>query len=264
VRDEKSDRTESPELPARWRLLAELPTSHPTQVWVAEDLQLKEQVVLKIFPPYANSKVRARALTEVRLGLLLQHPYLVQLHEVFETEDHMVAVMERVPGGDLAKRIAFEGAQPLERVVQWTGQLLSVLAFLHEQQLIHRDVKPSNLLLTRDEDLKLADLGLAGRLDRDDVPEGGTPGVGTPGYMAPEHAAGGDPTPAWDLFSLGVTVRQLLNGQRPIAEKASKSLPESCPIWLGQFVGRLLAVHPVDRWPSAVEALAVFEGQRAG
>jgi serine/threonine protein kinase len=264
VSDIKSDPTRAPTLPSRWRLLAELPTAHPSQVWVAEDLQLGEQVVLKVFPPYSNSRVRTRALTEVRLGLLLDHPHLVRLHEVFEAEEHLVAVMERVPGGDLARRIAFEGSQPVERVVMWTQQVLAVLAYLHEQDLIHRDVKPSNLLLTRDDDLKLADLGLAGRLDRNDVPEGGTAGVGTPGYMAPEHAAGGDPTPAWDLFSLGVTVRQMLSGERPIAETTSKSLPVGCPAWLRQFVERLLAVNPVDRWPSAVEALAVFEGQRAG
>ena len=108
-----------------------------------------------------------------------------------------------------------------------------MLAFLHEQHLIHRDVKPSNLLLTSEGDLKLADLGLAGRLDRLDDPEGGTVGVGTPGYMAPEHAAGGDPMPAWDLFSLGVTVRQLLTGARPAPgrenQRAAGELPTVVP-----------------------------------
>jgi len=251
-----------PELPSRWRLLAELPTGHLTQVWIAEDLQLGEQVVLKIFPPYADSTVRARALTEVRLGLLLQHPHLVQLYEVLEVDDHLVAVMEFVPGGDLARVAAFEQAQPVDRVVRWMGQTLIVLAFLHEQHLIHRDIKPSNLLLSDDGDIKLADLGLAGNLDRLDDPEGGTVGVGTPGYMAPEHAAGGDPTPAWDLFGLGVTVRQLLTGERPTAKGLTSELPADCPLWLKQFTERLLAPDPLDRWPTAREALAVFEAQR--
>ncbi len=249
-------------LPDRWHLLAELPTGHQTQVWVAEDRQLGEQVVLKIFPPWADPKVRARALTEVRLGLLLQHPNLVQLHEVLELKGHLMAVMEFVPGGDLAKVVAFAKAQPTRRVVEWIGQALDVLSFLHDQHVIHRDIKPSNLLLTRDEDIKLADLGLAGNLDRLDDPEGGTVGVGTPGYMAPEHAAGGDPAPAWDLYSLGVTVRQLLTGERPIAEDATHQLPADCPLWLRQFTERLLAPDPLDRWPTAREALAVFEAQR--
>jgi hypothetical protein len=82
--------------------------------------------------------------------------------------------------------------------------------------------------------------------------------------MAPEHATGGDPAPAWDLYGMGVTVRQLLSGERPIDQNASKELPAGCPTWLRQFVERLLAANPVDRWPSAVEALAVFEGQRSG
>jgi len=249
-------------LPDRWQLLAQLPTGHATQVWIANDSLLADQVVLKIFPPWPDARVRARALTEVRLGLLLQHEHLVVLHEVLEASQHLIAVMELVPGGDLGKKVALEGAQPVSRVVPWTAQALDVLAFLHEQQLIHRDVKPSNLLLERDGSLKLADLGLAGRLNRLDDPPDGARGVGTPGYMAPEHAAGGDPMPAWDLYSLGVTVRQLLTGARPTAERRPADLPESCPRWLRQFVERLLSRDPKDRWPTAQEAFAVFEAQR--
>jgi serine/threonine protein kinase len=251
-----------PRLPDRWSLLAELPTGHQTQVWIAEDRQLDEQVVLKIFQPCTDTRIRARAVTEVRLGLLLQHPHLVQLHEVLDIDDHLMAVMEFVPGGDLARIAAFEQGQPAERVVRWLGQTLDVLAYLHDHHVIHRDVKPSNLLLTADGDVKLADLGLAGNLDRLDDPEGGTTGVGTPGYMAPEHAAGGDPAPAWDLYSLGVTIRQLLTGQRPIAAGARHELPSDCPRWLRQFTERLLAPDPVDRWPTAREAASVFEAQR--
>jgi serine/threonine protein kinase len=251
-----------PVLPERWRPLAQLPTGHVTRVWIADDALRGEHVVLKVFPPCADAKVRARALTEVRLGLLLQHPHLVVLHEVLDWHEHLIAVMELMPGGDLGKRVALEGPQPPERVVAWTHQTLEVLAFLHEEHLIHRDVKPSNLLLDSDGSLKLGDLGLAGRLDRLDDPPDGTVGVGTPGYMAPEHAAGGDPMPAWDLYSLGVTVRQLLTGARPMVDRKLPELPEACPRWLRQFVERLLARDPKDRWPTAHEALAVFEAQR--
>jgi serine/threonine-protein kinase len=170
--------------------------------------------------------------------------------------------MELVVGGDLARRVALQGAQAVPMVVEWTGEALSVLAFLHEQQLIHRDVTPSNLLLDHHERVKLGDLGLVGRLDRLDDPVGGTSGVGTPGYMAPEHAAGGDPTPAWDLYGLGVTLREVLTGVRSFADRAPARVPESCPRWLRQFLERLLARDPRDRWPTAVEALVVFEAQR--
>ncbi len=251
-----------PPVPERWRLRTQLPTGHLTQVWIADDAQLGERVVLKLFPPCVDPMVRARALTEVRLGLLLVHPHLVQLYEVLEWQQHLIAVMELVAGGDLARRVAFEGAQPAGTVVGWTEQALSVLAFLHEQHIIHRDVKPSNLLVDGQSRLKLADLGLAGRLDRLDDPVGGTVGVGTPGYMAPEHAAGADPAPAWDLYGLGATLRQLLSGVSPIASRTPAPVPDSCPRWLRQFVDRLLARDPRDRWPTAVEALAVFEAQR--
>lgn len=251
-----------PALPERWRIRGRLPTGHATRVWIADDALRGERVVLKVFPPCADAMVRARALTEVRLGLLLQHPHLVALHEVLEWRDHLIAVMELVPGGDLDGRVTRQGAQPVGRVVGWTAQILDVLAFLHSEQLIHRDVKPSNLLLDGDDTLKLADLGLVGRLDRLDDPPDGTSGVGTPGYMAPEHAAGGDPMPAWDLYALGVTVRQLLTGVRPGGSGRPPELPEACPRWLRQFVERLLARDPRDRWPTAHEAQAVFEAQR--
>ena len=252
----------APALPDRWRPLAQLPTGHRTQVWIAEDRQLGERVVLKLFPPCADAMVRARALTEVRLGLLLHHPHLVELFEVLEWEQHLIAVMELVVGGDLARRVALQGAQPVAVVVEWTAEALAVLAFLHEQHLIHRDVTPSNLLLDHQERLKLADLGLVGRLDRLDDPVGGTAGVGTPGYMAPEHAIGADPTPAWDLYGLGASLRQLLTGVSPVADRTPAALPDGCPRWFRQFVERLLARDPRDRWPTAVEALSVFEAQR--
>jgi serine/threonine-protein kinase len=265
---------EPPGLPDRWRLLAELPSGRNARVWVAEDLDLERQVVLKVFPPCEDAAVRARALVEISLGQRLSHRHLVHLYEVAEAEQHLVAVMEWMSGGSLARRISFEGAQPMDRVVQWAGQVLEVLAYLHEQNLVHRDVKPSNLLISESEDLKLGDLGLVGRFDRGRYLPATRAALGTQGYMAPEQLHDREPAPSWDLYALGVTLTQLLTGVRPAVgagegteedTSEDQSLAEmrpDCPLWLDQFLERLLAERPLDRWPSAREALAVFEVQR--
>jgi serine/threonine protein kinase len=274
--DRGESKTEVPGLPDRWRVLAELKAGGRASVWIAEDLELGEQVVLKIFPPFDDAEFRARALVEISLGQRLRHEHLVRLYDVVEVGPRLVAAMEWMSGGSLAQRISFKGEQPIEHVVQWAGQALQVLAYLHGQNLVHRDVKPSNLLLDRNDDLKLGDLGLVGRFDRGRYLPETRAAVGTPGYMAPEQLYDREPAPSWDLYALGVTLRQLLVGRRAAAEEhapgascAAQRKPAAlrerrpdCPAWLDQFVTGLLAEKPVDRWPSAREALDVFEALR--
>jgi serine/threonine-protein kinase PpkA len=273
-RDPGGRNRDMPDLPDRWRPLAELPAGRHAQVWIAEDLSLGRQVVLKVFPPCHDAAVRARALVEISLGQRLSHPHLVTLFEVAELDHHLVAVMEYMSGGSLAQRLNFQGPQPVDSVVRWARQSLDVLSYLHEQNLVHRDVKPSNLLLSEDQDLKLADLGLVGRFDRGRYLPATRAALGTPGFMAPEQLHDREPAPSWDLYALGVTVTRLLTGWRPAtdraadAEGATEPRPSlraaivDCPLWLEQFVERLLAERPLDRWPSAREALAVFDVQR--
>jgi serine/threonine-protein kinase len=258
-------------------VLAELAAGGHASVWIAEDLELGEQVVLKVFPPFDDAAFRARALVEISLGQRLQHGHLVRLHEVAEIGQRLVAAMEWMSGGSLAQRITFEGEQPIPLVVRWAGQALDVLAYLHAEKLVHRDVKPSNLLLDENDDLKLGDLGLVGRFDRGRYLPETRAAVGTAGFMAPEQLHEREPAPSWDLYALGVTLRQLVIGRRTHTDQAAPQVtatsdargPASlrgprpdCPPWLDQFVIRLLAERPLDRWPSAREAFDVFEAQR--
>jgi serine/threonine protein kinase len=154
--------------------------------------------------------------------------------------------------------------------VVWTGQALDVLAYLHQQRLVHRDVKPSNLLLGPNDNLKLGDLGLVGRFDRGRYMPETRAALGTAGFMAPEQLTDKEPAPSWDLFALGVTLSQLLTGRRLVTDASPTDRPPvrefrpECPAWLDQFVDRLMAPRPLDRWPSAREALAVFEAQKGG
>ena len=101
-----TDGGDHPELPERWRVLAELPSGRNVRVWVAEDLEIGEQVVLKVFPPCDDAAVRARALVEISLGLRLQHRHLVRLYEVIEIGQYLVSAMEWMSGGSLSRRLS--------------------------------------------------------------------------------------------------------------------------------------------------------------
>ena len=267
------------DLPDRWRLLELLGSGGQATVWLAEDRTLGQKVALKVLPADADERTRARWLEEVRQGRRLSHPHLIRIFDVVETSDRPVAVMEFVPGGTLADRVAADGAQPIEDVIRWTSEVLEVLTYLHENRVVHRDVKPSNLLVAEDGSIKLSDLGLVRSLDRGSDLTRTLEGVGTPRFMSPEQLRGEKPTPSCDLYSLGVTMYQLLTGRLPfdgdsafqIADGHLHSRPvgvrehsPNCPRWLARFVGRLLEKSPDDRFRSAAEATVALERQRVG
>ncbi|MEE4274140.1 MAG: serine/threonine-protein kinase [Thermoanaerobaculales bacterium] len=266
-------------LPDRWRLLELLGTGGQAAVWLAEDRTLGQRVALKVLPADADERTRARWLEEVRQGRQLSHRRLIRIFDVVEAGDRPVAVMEYVPGGTLADRVVGAGAQPVEDVVRWAGEVLEVLAYLHDNRVVHRDVKPSNLLVMDDGSVKLSDLGLVRSLDRSSDLTATMEGVGTPRFMAPEQLRGEEPSAAVDLYSLGVTLYQLLTGRLPfdgdsafqIADAHLHLRPEGvrehrpeCPRWLARFVERLLEKDPEDRFPSAQTALAALDRQRVG
>ena len=220
-------------------------------VWLAEDRTLGQKVALKILPADADERTRARWLEEVRQGRRLSHPNLIRIFDVVETSDRPVAVMEYVPGGTLSDRVVAEGALPVEAVIGWAREVLSVLGYLHDNRIVHRDVKPSNLLVGEDGIVKLSDLGLVRHLDRSSDLTRTLEGVGTPRFMAPEQLRGEAPTASCDLYSLGVTLYQLLTGRLPFEGDSAfqvadghlhrepppvRDLRPECPRWLARFV----------------------------
>ena len=267
------------DLPDRWRLLELLGSGGQATVWLAEDQTLGQRVALKILPADADERTRARWLEEVRQGRRLSHPNLIRIFDVVETSDRPVAVMEFIPGGTLADRVVAAGAQPVEDVVRWAGEILKVLAYLHDNRIVHRDVKPSNLLVAEDGSVKLSDLGLVRHMDRSSDLTRTLEGVGTPRFMAPEQLRGERPSPSCDLYSFGVTLYQLLTGRLPfdgdsafqIADGHLHARPTGvrehrpeCPRWLARFVERLLEKQAKARFASAHLAAAALERRRVG
>lgn len=265
------------DLPGRWRLESRIGRGGQAEVWLARDAELDQFVAIKVFRAELTATQRERLRREVTLGRTLQHPGLVRVFELIDGGDRLAVAMEWVPEGSLAQRLE-SGRLPVDEVVRVAEQVLEVLAYLHLNNVVHRDVKPSNLLVDSGGRIRLADLGLARPLDDDRGLTRTLAAVGTPAYMSPEQIRGEAPAPAADLYGLGVTLYQLVTGELPFSgtseyDVANKHLTEpvvdprrlqpGCPAWLAGFILRLLEKSPRDRFAGATSALDALRRRRA-
>jgi hypothetical protein len=264
-------------LPPRWRLEGRLGSGGQAEVWLATDTQLNEPVAIKFYGGAYSGEARARWRRELRLGRLLQHPHLIRIHELIEAEEGVALAMEYLPGGSLAERLTKEGPFPPDQVEEVALHTLEALCYLHAHDIVHRDVKPSNLLLDAEGSLRLADLGVAKSLAPSDGATKTSLTPGSPAYMSPEQLQNGEVGPPSDLYSLGVTLYELLTGKLPYEGKSTyevatghlrgelpspKQARPDCPRWLSRFIRRLMEKRPEDRFPSAEEALKALETRR--
>lgn len=263
-------------LPARWQVSRPLGAGGQAEVWLARDRELDEWVAVKVFRGDISDTRRERMRREVRLGRSLSHPNLVRVYELIEAGEHLAVAMEWVSEGSLGSCLA-AGPLAIGRVIAVADEALAVLAYLHGRGIVHRDVKPSNLLLDGRGNVRLADLGLVRPLEPGSDLTTTATTVGTPGYMSPEQIRGAELTPASDLYSLGVTLFHLLTGRMPfegnsgfeIADMHLRRAPPSprgqrpeCPAWLARFVLRLMEKSPGDRWPDATRAQDALRRKR--
>jgi eukaryotic-like serine/threonine-protein kinase len=234
-------------------------------VYLAEDRVLQRAVAVKVLRQNAgqDSVPRKRFLREARLAARLSHPNIVRVYDVGETDDGLFIVMEYVPGRTLAD----VGKLPADEAVPLALQACAGLRHAHDAGLVHRDVKPANLLVGDDGVLKIADFGIARAAEATRLTELGTV-LGTAAYLSPEQAAGEEVTAATDLYSLGAVLYELLTGRTPLqfgslAEVAAKQrhglivpvrdVEPSVPEPLEATVMRCLAREPRFRPESAAE-----------
>jgi hypothetical protein len=187
-------------------------------VYKARHLALKRVVALKMIRAggEAGPEEVARFKAEAEAVARLQHPHIVQIHEVGEVEGHPFCALEFVAGGSLTTKLAGT-PQPPRQAAQWVQTLAGAIQAAHEAGILHRDLKPANVLLTEDGQPKVTDFGLAKRLDDPSGPTQTGAVLGTPSYMAPEQAAGQTRAlgPAADVYALGVILYECLTGRPP-------------------------------------------------
>jgi len=199
-------------------------------VFLARDVALERPVAIKLLPPSLASlpDLRHRFLHEARTAAGLSHPNIVPIHAVEEAGDLVWFVMSFVPGETLAERVGREGPLPAEAVGRMVQEVAWALAYAHQRGVIHRDVKPENILLERGTGRSLvADFGIARLADEAGISPPGEM-LGTPRLVSPEQAGGEALDGRSDLYSLGVTAFFALTGRYPFE---------------GDNVGQLLAQH---------------------
>jgi DNA-binding beta-propeller fold protein YncE len=239
-------------------------------VYSAYDLRLKRTVALKLVAPElsGDERFRDRFLRETEVAASLEHPHVVPIHDAGEVDGKLYLAMRYVEGSDLKTLLRAEGALAPARALSVCAQVAGALDAAHERGLVHRDVKPSNVLLDPREHVYLADFGLTSRLADGDIPAGARLSLGTPPYVAPEQIEGGEVDGRADLYSLGCLLFECLTGEPPFvrdselavlwahlqeepprASVRNRVLPEA----VDAVVARALAKKPEERYASCGE-----------
>ena len=211
-------------------------------------------------------QARQRLLREASVLRRLHHPNVVRLLDVVEEDDEIVLVMPYLPGGNLSERVAQHGPAPAEEVDRLGYRLLGALAEAHAAGVIHRDVKPANVLFDERGEPCLADFGLAHTWDQTRGLTVTGMVVGTPGFMSPEQTRDEPLTPASDIFSLGATLLFAATGHGPFgtgdpgllmvraASGKIEKVPKAVPAFLRRRLTTMLDPRP-ERRPTAVDLL---------
>src|SRR4051794_24272176 len=252
----------------RYRLERKLGSGGMADVWLAEDQELGRHVAVKILHErYANDEQFVeRFRREATHAAGLSHPNIVSIYDRGVTDGSYYIVMEYIEGRTLKELIVTRGPCPMPVAISYTRQILAALRYAHKNGIIHRDIKPHNVIVDREGRVKVADFGIA-RAGTSEMTEAGSI-IGTAQYLSPEQARGAPVDESSDLYSAGILLYELLTGKVPfngetpveVAMKHLSQVPDApstlrpeIPRDLDLIVLRSLAKEPADRYRTAQE-----------
>jgi eukaryotic-like serine/threonine-protein kinase len=249
----------------RYRLQLKIATGGMGEVWQAEDELILRQVAIKILKEeyLGDPNFIARFRSEAKSAALVEHEGIANVYDYGEDTGAAYLVMELVPGESLSRILEREKRLSEERVLDIVAQTSRALGAAHARGLVHRDIKPGNLLITPEGKVKITDFGIARVGDQVPLTKTGQV-MGTVQYLAPEQATGKASTPQTDLYSLGVVAYEALSGKRPFTgenqmaiamahiNEMPPALPESVDPRVQNLVLSCLAKKPAQRPESAI------------
>ncbi len=257
-------------LSERYRLEGRIGQGGMAVVYSGMDTVLRRRVAIKVLRPElaADSDFVARFYTEAQHAAKLSHPNIVNIYDVGREGESYFIVMELIDGATLAEMIEKDGRLPEPVAIDFAAQICNGLSYAHRQGLLHRDVKPANILVTRDDVVKISDFGIARAVTTQTMTMT-QPGLvmGSVFYISPEQAQGHDLRETSDLYSLGIVLYQMLTGRLPYTGEspitvALKHVSNPVPAVdaddlsispaLAAIVRKLMQKDPADRFESAV------------
>ena len=264
-------------LGAHYAITREVGAGGMATVYLARDLKHDRQVALKVLrPELAAALGHDRFPREIRIVAKFQHPHILSLYDSGETQGFLYYVMPFVEGESLAERLAREKQLPIADVTRILREVADALAYAHARGVVHRDIKPGNVLLSGRHAV-VTDFGVAKAVEAAGGDKVTTIGmaVGTPHYMSPEQAMGqGDIDARSDIYSLGILGYEMLSGRLPFAADTAQGILSAhvmqspkdirevrpgLPEPLAEAIMRCLAKEPADRWQKADDLVAQLE-----
>ena len=264
----------------KYKIVSKIGQGGMGQVYKAVQEGLEREVAIKVLPPnlLSNPEMVARFKREIQICGKLQHPNLVKVYDEGVQDGVHFFAMEYFPGESLHKFLQKQGPLPVEVALRIVGEVVTAIGHIHQEGLIHRDVKPSNVMVSADGAAKLMDFGLARDLAKSAMTQSGAL-LGTLGYMSPEMIRGDKVDQRSDLYQVGVVLFELLTRKLPldhdqvllvaqadvpVTPTRARVLRKDVPEAVDNLLSNCLTLYPEDRYQRAKDMLKDVERAQAG